>query len=75
MQQRLNDVQLQLEEIEGRLAYLDDQSVLRHDHARAVAERGVPAGSPGGRRLVDRRRMGGRRNGIEKIVGGVLVPS
>ena len=51
VQQRLNDVQLQLEESRGRLRYLSDQAAFA-TITLDVAERGVPAGAPSGARAV-----------------------
>lgn len=45
VQQRLNDVQLQLEESRGRLRYLSDQTAFA-TITLDVAERGIPAGPP-----------------------------
>jgi hypothetical protein len=74
VQQRLNKVQLQLEEIEGQLRYLDDQTSFA-TISLEVAERGVPVAKPaekdGGWTLGDA--WGAAVNGIEKIAGGLLV--
>jgi hypothetical protein len=74
VQQRLNDVQLQLEEIRGQLRYLDDQSSYATITIE-IAERGVPVApkpkDDGGWSLGDA--WGAAVNGIEKIAGGALV--
>ena len=74
VQQRLSKVQLQLEEIEGRLRYLDDQTSFA-TISLAVAERGVPVAKPtekdGGWSIGDAWEAA--VNGIEKVAGGMLV--
>jgi hypothetical protein len=74
VQQRLSKVQLQLEEIEGRLRYLDDQTSFA-TISLAVAERGVPVAKlvekDGGWSIGDAWEAA--VNGIEKIAGGMLV--
>jgi hypothetical protein len=74
IQQRLNEVQLQLEEIRGQLRYLDDQSSFA-TIALEVAERGVPVGKPkeddGGWGFADAWHAAAR--GFETIIGGVFV--
>jgi hypothetical protein len=74
IQQRLNEVQLQLEEVRGQLRYLDDQSSFA-TISLEVAERGVPVAKPkdedGGWSLADAWHAAAR--GLEAIVGGALV--
>jgi hypothetical protein len=73
VQQRLNKVQLQLEEIEGRLRYLDDQTSFA-TISLVVAERGVPVAAlpkDTGWSLGDAWEAA--VNGIEKVAGGLLV--
>jgi hypothetical protein len=74
VQQRLAKVQLQLEEIEGRLRYLDDQTSFA-TISLAVAERGVPVAAAvakdGGWSLGDAWEAA--VNGVEKVAGGLLV--
>ena len=73
VQQRLSKVQLQLEEIEGRLRYLDDQTSFA-TISLAVAERGVPVAKlvekDGGWSIGDAWEAA--VNGIEKVAGGML---
>jgi hypothetical protein len=73
VQQRLNKVQLQLEEIEGQLRYLDDQTSFA-TISLEVAERGVPVvavAKDDGWSLGDAWEAA--VNGIEKVAGGLLV--
>ena len=73
VQQRLNDVQLQLEEARGRLRYLSDQTAYA-TITLDVAERGAPVGPPpgdGGFALGDAWRTA--VNGLETIAGGLFV--
>ena len=72
VQRRLDDVQLQLEEVRGRLAYLDDQSAFATITLQ-LTERGVPAGPPGGGGWSIGDAWSAAADGLTKIVGGVLV--
>ncbi|MCC6222430.1 MAG: DUF4349 domain-containing protein [Thermoleophilia bacterium] len=72
VQDRLNQVQLQLEEIRGQLRYLDDQTSFS-TISLTVAERGTPAVAPkdGGWRLGDAWESA--VDGFLKVIGGVFV--
>ena len=72
VQDRLNNVQLQLEEVRGQLRYLDDQTSYS-TISLSVAERGVPvaSGKDGGWGITDAWHAAAR--GFVKVVGGVLV--
>ena len=72
VQRRLDDVQLQLEEVRGRLAYLDDQSAFATITLQ-LTERVVSAGPPGGGGWSIGDAWSAAANGLTKIVGGVLV--
>ena len=72
VQRRLDDVQLQLEEVRGRLVYLDDQSAFATITLQ-LTERGVPAGPPGGGGWSIGDAWSAAADGLTKIVGGVLV--
>ena len=72
VQRRLDDVQLQLEEVRGRLAYLDDQSAFATITLQ-LTERGVPAGPGGGGGWSIGDAWSAAADGLTKIVGGVLV--
>ena len=72
VQRRLDDVQLQLEEVRGRLVYLDDQSAFATITLQ-LTERGVPAGPPGGGGWSIGDAWSTAADGLTKIVGGVLV--
>jgi hypothetical protein len=72
VQQRLNDVQLQLEESRGRLRYLSDQTAFA-TITLDVAERGVPVAPPddGGFGLGDAWQSA--VNGLEMVAAGLFV--
>lgn len=73
VQQRLNEVQLELEEVRGQLRYLDDQTSFA-TVSLEVAERGLPvakAPSDSGWTIGDAWHAA--VSGIEKIAGGLLV--
>lgn len=73
VQDRLNQVQLQLEEIRGQLRYLDDQTSFS-TISLTVAERGTPAVTAkddGGWRLGDAWEAA--VDGFLKVIGGVFV--
>lgn len=72
VQQRLNDVQLQLEESRGRLRYLSDQTAFA-TITLDVAERGVPVGPPpsDGFGLGDAWQAA--VNGLETVAAGLFV--
>lgn len=73
VQSRLNEVQLQLEQVRGQLRYLDDQTSYA-TISLAVAERGAPVAKPGddgGWGIADAWHAA--VSGLEKAVGGVFV--
>jgi hypothetical protein len=74
VQQRLNEVQLQLEEVRGQLRYLDDQTSFA-TISLEVAERGVlvtkPKADDDGWGFADAWHAAAR--GFEAIIGGVMV--
>lgn len=72
VQQRLNDVQLQLEESRGRLRYLSDQTAFA-TITLDVAERGIPAAPPDddGFGIADAWQTA--VNGLETIAAGLFV--
>ena len=73
VQDRLNNVQLQLEEVRGQLRYLDDQTSFATITLN-VAERGVPVAKDkddGGWGIGDAWRAAA--DGFMKVVGGVFV--
>jgi hypothetical protein len=72
VQQRLNDVQLQLEESRGRLRYLSDQTAFA-TVTLDVAERGVPAGGPSGDGFGIGDAWQTAVNGLEKIAAALFV--
>jgi hypothetical protein len=72
VQQRLNDVQLQLEEARGRLRYLSDQTAFA-TITLDVAERGVPVGPPGDGGFGLGDAWGSAVNGLEAIAAGLFV--
>jgi hypothetical protein len=73
VQDRLNQVQLQLEEARGQLRYLDDQTSFA-TITLTVAERGVPVAKGkdgGGWGIADAWRSAAR--GFVKVIGGAFV--
>ncbi len=73
VQSRLDDVQLRLERIRGRLSYLDDQTAFA-TITLLVAERGTPVVAPGddgGWSIADAWHAAAR--GLVKVAGGALV--
>lgn len=73
VQSRLNDVQLQLEQVRGQLRYLDDQTSYA-TISLAVSERGAPVAKPGdddGWGIADAWHAAVR--GLEKAAGGLFV--
>jgi hypothetical protein len=72
VQDRLNQVQLQLEEVRGQLRYLDDQTAFS-TISLSVAERGVPvaAGDDGGWGITDAWQTAA--DGFLKVIGAVFV--
>jgi Domain of unknown function (DUF4349) len=72
VQDRLNQVQLQLEEVRGQLRYLDDQTSFATISV-TVSERGVPvaAAGNGGWGITDAWGAAGR--GFERVIGGAFV--
>lgn len=71
VQNRLNDVQLQLEEVRGRLAYLHNQTAFATITLQ-IAERGTPLAPPGGGWSIGDA-WSAAAGGFLKVVGGVLV--
>jgi hypothetical protein len=73
VQQRLNEVQLELEEIRGQLRYLDDQTSFA-TISLEVAERGLPvAKAPNDSGWTIGDAWHAAMSGIQKIAGGLLV--
>lgn len=72
VQQRLNDVQLQLEESRGRLRYLSDQTAFA-TITLDVAERGVPIAAPGDGRFGIGDAWQAAVNGLETVAAGLFV--
>jgi hypothetical protein len=73
VQDRLNQVQLQLEEIRGQLRYLDDQTSFA-TIALTIYERGVPvAGNGDGGGWGIGEAWGTAVDGFMKVIGGVFV--
>lgn len=73
VQSRLNDVQLQLEQVRGQLRYLDDQTAYA-TISLSVSERGIPVAKPGGDDgwgISDAWHSAVR--GLEKVAGGLFV--
>ena len=73
VQDRLNQVQLQLEEVRGQLRYLDDQTTFA-TISLSVAERGVVVAKPkddGGWGITDAWRAAA--HGFMKVIGGAFV--
>jgi hypothetical protein len=72
VQDRLNQVQLQLEEVRGQLRYLDDQTSFSTITLN-VAERGAPvtAGKDGGWGITDAWQTAA--DGFLKVIGAVFV--
>jgi hypothetical protein len=72
VQDRLNQVQLQLEEVRGQLRYLDDQTSFATISV-TVSERGVSvaAAGNGGWGITDAWGAAGR--GFEQVIGGAFV--
>ena len=74
VQARLNDVQLQLEQLRGQLRYLDDQTAFA-TISIFIAEAGAPVAKPpkdgGGWGIVDAWDTAAR--GFVKVVGGAFV--
>ena len=72
VQQRLHDVQLQLEESRGRLRYLSDQTAFA-TITLDVAERGVPVGPPPSDGFGIGDAWHAAVNGLETIAAGLFV--
>jgi hypothetical protein len=72
VQQQLNEVQLQLEQVRGELRYLESQTAYA-TITLEVAERGVPAASPGGNGWGLGDAWASAARGFEKVIGGILV--
>jgi hypothetical protein len=72
VQRRLDDVQLQLEEVRGRLAYLGDQTAFATITLQIV-ERGTPVAPPGDGDWGIADAWGAAADGLLKVVGGALV--
>jgi hypothetical protein len=72
VQQRLNDVQLQLEEVRGQLRYLSDQTAFA-TITLDVAERGIPAAPPSDDGFGIADAWHAAVNGLEMIAAGGFV--
>jgi hypothetical protein len=72
VQNRLDDVQLQLEQVRGQLRYLDDQTAYA-TISLTVSERGIPVARPadGGWGVADAWHAAVR--GLEQVAGGIFV--
>lgn len=72
VQDRLNQVQLQLEEVRGQLRYLDDQTAFATISV-TVSERGVPAAASGNGGWGIADAWGAAARGFERVIGGAFV--